>query len=593
MILQSLYNYYHVLLDDPECDIAPPGYSTAKVSFSLILSPEGELLDVRDLRISDGKKLIPRKLIVPEQPKRTSGILPFFLCDNAGYVLGLDEKHGKKKFEEFIGLQKKILEYCSCTEAHAVIKFLDSWDVFDALEHPVLKSFYKDIAKANLVFQVDGSYSYVHDVPEIKAAWEKHLRGKTAEYEADCLVTGKKAAIAAVHPSIKGVYGAQSSGAALVSFNIPSFKSYGKEQSYNAPVSEEAAFGYTTALNHLLSDLRHRIPIADTTTVFWAEKPGGMEEELFSFLLNPPVMEKEEKGEDSKVRDPETQKLLEDALKRVSMGLPIRNWRKDINGDMHFYILGLSPNNARIAVRFWHVDTLDGFAKKIGQHYSDLSIEGMKHDAMPVWMILKETAVQRDLKNVSPVLEGGIMRAILTGNLYPQTLYSSIINRIRSDHEINGIRAAVIKACLLRKARRYKNVNHIAEEELPMSLNAENGEVARELGRMFAILEKIQQNANPGINATIKDRYFNSASATPSIVFPQLMRLSNHHLAKMETGSKIYWENKVMEITSQIESFPARLSLEEQGLFILGYYHQRESFFKKQNAEEREDDSDV
>jgi len=590
MILQSLYNFYHVLLDDPDCEIAPPGYSAAKVSFSLILSHEGELLDVRDLRISNGKKALPRTLIVPEQPKRTSGTLPFFLCDNAGYVLGLDEKRGKVKYDAFCDFQKQILASCPSIEAHAVIKFLDTWDVEKASVHSIIKDLYKDIKNANLVFQLDGSYSYVHDVPEIKAVWERYLLGKTAEYEAICLVTGKKAKIANIHPSIKGVFGAQSSGAALVSFNIPSFKSFGKDQSYNAPVSEEAAFGYTTALNYLLADPKHRLSIIDTTTVFWAEKPGSLEEEIFSYLLNPPIFEEEEKDKNAMVRDQKTRQLLEDTLKRVSMGLPIKNWIANIDGDMHFYILGLSPNNARLAVRFWHMDTLNGFAEKIGQHYADLKIEGLKHDAIPVWMILKETAVRRELKNVSPILEGGIMRAILTGDLYPQTLYTSIINRIRSDHEINSIRAAIIKACLLRKAKKYRKVETISEEVLPMSLNARNGETARNLGALFAILEKIQQNANPGINATIKERYFNSASATPSTVFPQLMRLSNHHLAKLETGSRIYWENKVMENISQIENFPARLTLEEQGLFMLGYYHQRENFFNRKNEEKREDD---
>lgn len=589
MILQALYDYYKILLEDPDCEIAPPMYSPAKVSYSLILSQDGELLDVRDLRISSGKKNIPRTLIVPEQPKRTSGISPFFLCDNTGYVLGMEDKKGKEKFKTFCLLQEQILDSCSSPEALAVKCFIVKWNPDESTNHPVIKNCYNELMGSNVVFQLDSSYSYVHNTAEIKTAWEKHLKGISAEYEAHCLVTGNKSSIAKIHPNIKGIIGAQTSGAALVSFNIPSFRSFEKEQSYNAPVSEEAAFGYTTALNYLLADRKHRIPIIDTTTVFWAERPGGVEENLFSLLLNPPLLEADKsdaKDNTPLQRDTETALLLKDSLKRVSEGLPLRNWTDKIDGDVRFYILGLSPNNARIAVRFWHTDTLDGFASKIGQHYADLKIEGLRNDALPVWIILKETAVQRELKNVSPVLEGSLMRSILSGDLYPQTLYTSILSRIRADHEVNVVRAAILKACLLRKTRKFSNKKNISEEVISMSLNLSHGETAMQLGRLFAVLEKIQQNANPGINATIKDRYFNSASATPVSVFPQLLRLSNHHLAKLEDKYRIYWENQITKIASVLGNFPARMNLEEQGLFILGYYHQRESIYKKNEEKE-------
>lgn len=256
----------------------------------------------------------------------------------------------------------------------------------------------------------------------------------------------------------------------------------------------------------------------------------------------------------------------------------------NIDPGINFYVLGLSPNAARLAVRFWHVSTVGEISEKIGQHFNDLSIV-KSYDNDPefpgMWHLLRETAVQRKIENIAPLLSGAVMRSILTGALYPQSLLSSILNRIRADQEINYIRAAIIKACLVRKHRINNTV-----EEVTMTLNKDSTNIAYRLGRLFAALERVQRDAIPGANTTIKDRFYGSASATPRSVFPQLIRLAQHHIQKAQYGS--ITEKLIEEIMTSIESFPAHLSLDDQGMFALGYYHQRHAFYIKSSDRKEE-----
>jgi CRISPR-associated protein Csd1 len=384
---------------------------------------------------------------------------------------------------------------------------------------------------------------------------------------------------------------AQPSGASLVSFNEDAFASYGRTQSFNAPVGEDAAFGYATALNYLLRNEKHRIGIGGTTTAFWAERStNGLEEDLLGALFNP-VLDVESSEEETTaspriVRDPQTVKLLHDIFLRIKEGVSVKGNLAGINENTNFFVLGLAPNASRLAVRFWHMDQFGAFVERVAQHYRDILI--MKRfdrdpDLIPIWMILKETAPLGDSKRVAPLLGGVLMRSILTGAPYPMSLYSSIIARIRADHEINYVRSAVIKAFLVRKQRFYPNGG---KEELTVGLNTENRNAGYMLGRLFALLEKAQEDANPGINATIRDRYFGSASASPGSVFPILLRLVQHHISKAEWGWRT--DRQIGAVMSDIDQFPAHLSLDDQGQFALGYYQQRQALYSK--TEKKEDD---
>lgn len=599
MILQALFDYYNKLELDPESSISPPGYSVAKVSFALNISVTGELLELFDLRQDTCKKLLSSVMIVPKQIKRTKGVSANFLCDNAMYVLGFGLGKSNKiskvrvivktreKFEAFFQRQWEIIKGVDDLGAIAVLNFLKKWDFDTASSNEKIVKYLDDLLNgANLVFKLEGETGYIHERSEVKKAWEKLASKSNAEYETQCLVTGRMSSISRIHQNIKGVYGAISSGASLVSFGSVSFESFRKIQSFNAPVSDEATFKYTTALNYLLSNDRHRIWIGDTTIIFWAEKPSLKEENLMSELLNPFYNNDENARsaglEDLMQHNSQNIHLLKEILKELWDGRPFTEKLPDIDPEVNFFILGLAPNSGRLSVRHWHIDSFGRIAGKIAQHYADLSIEGLINECVSSWMILKEIAYQMDWRNASPILGGALLRSILTGELYPESLYSTVLSRIRADNKISPVRASVIKACLIRKTRIYNQKD--TEEVLTMGLNENSNNTAYRLGRLFALLEKAQHNAVPGLNATIKDRFLGAASASPARVFPQLLRLTQYHIAKAEYGGFI--DKKIEEVLSGIEEFPGHLNLEEQGKFVLGYYHQRHTIYKKNEQKE-------
>ena len=393
----------------------------------------------------------------------------------------------------------------------------------------------------------------------MKEVWLASLAHAEPGEEGMCLVSGEVAPIARLHPAIKGVAGAQSSGAALVSFNLDAFCSYDKSQNFNAPISQSRASAYTKALNHLLASNNNRVQVGDAATVFWTERASPVEG-FFGLILDP---------HDSAGDNQELAVFLESVREGK---LP-----HEIDPDIRFFILGLSPNAARLSVRFWHVSTVKDISEKLGQHFRDLSIV-RSFDTDPafpgMWRLLKETCNQKSKDGPPPLLGGAVMQAILNGTPYPQSLLSAVIGRIRAEQTINYMRAAIIKAVLVRKKRILNQ-----GVEIPMALDRENKNVAYLLGRLFAVLEKAQQDAIPGANATIKDRFYGSASATPRVVFPQLLRLAQHHIQKSDYGKSR--ERQIEEIVCEIEEFPAHLGLDEQGQFAIGYYHQRQDFYKK------------
>jgi CRISPR-associated protein Csd1 len=405
------------------------------------------------------------------------------------------------------------------------------------------------------------------------------LRVGTAETEAEgsnashgiCRVTGQDAEIERLHPAIKGVWGAQTSGANIVSFNLRAFESYGKEgrQGENAPVGRPAAFAYTTALNHLLGrDSTQRIQVGDASTVFWASADSSLEDSFASLFGEPP--------KDDPDRNTRAVKALYESVKQGSL-----NVSRDTT---QFFVLGLAPNAARISIRFWMTGTVLGFSQRIIEHFNDIAIEHAPYEPpfLSLFRLLASTALQGEAKNILPNLGGDTMRAILSGLPYPQTLLLGAIRRVRAEREVTYPRAALIKACINRKTRWG---NPATEEELHVSLDPANTNVGYRLGRLFSVLEKVQEEASPGLNATIRDRFYGAASSTPVTVFSNLLKLSKHHLAKIENrGRAVNLEKLIGEITNAIdgdEGFPNHLTIADQGRFAIGYYHQKQAFYTK------------
>ncbi len=578
MILQALVSHYETLAEQGK--VSRQGWCQAKVTYALELDTEGNLLGTIPLRREEnrGKKTVwgPQPMEVPEMVSRSSGISANFLCDNSKYLLGIDnEGSGKRVLECFQAAKEKherILERTEGKTAAAVKNFFAGWDPMKAKENSVLLEKWEDItAGGNLVFYVENQYA--QEDTEIRAAWEQSLQETGNETKGICLVTGKETEISRIHTVIRGVQGAQSSGAALVSFNAPSFESYGKEQSFNAPVGKYAMFAYTTALNYLLSQRNYVFMLGDTTILFWAEDGEAAYQDLFMGAMEP--------KEDN-------QEVLRGIFSNLQEGRGIDVDGIQINPEQRFFILGLAPNAARLSVRFFYQDHFGNILSNIKTHYEQMEIVRPSWDNIEflgIWKVLFETVNQKSKeKKPQPNMAASVFEAVLSGRKYPESLYSNVMIRIRAEQgRITRGRAAIVKACLIRN-----HGKQWTEEGSFVGLNEQCQDIAYVLGRQFAVLEAIQEDANPGLNATIRDRYFNSACAAPASVFPVLLKLKNSHIRKLETGKRIFYEKILTELQGMVEvkegqaaAFPRRLSLEEQGMFILGYYHQVQKRYTK------------
>lgn len=565
MILQALCKYYDILIKEGISDLPKEGYSIGKITFALILSQNGELTGIMDLREIQGKKTFPKQMLIPEQSGR-SGKNPraYFLCDNAKYVLGIGDDEQLSAFNRFRELHISLLG-----EENPIIKFLKNWNPEKAVDNVYIQKYKDELDKnPNIVFKIEGEIGYLHDNEEIFNAWYNKNDNDKEEVKMQCLITGKYETIARIHTPIKGVRNAQAAGASIVSFNDECFCSYGKESSYNAPIGKSSMFKYTTILKYMLNNSKYHFYVGDITVVFWAERT-GIYEDLLSELFNP---SNDKVSEETNEKDLQTRDLAMDIVKKYSMGLKLSKENYNLDPNTNVHILGISPNNARLSIAFYEENTFEYFIKRLIDHYNNLNIVG-NTKSIPVWMILNETLPKASKdKKISPVLGKSLMNSIFTGNLYPTSLYNAMISRIRADRDINYKRVAVIKACLIRKNNLYK-----IKEEISVSLNEDNSSVPYQLGRLFAVIEKAQKEAL-GIT-TIKDRYFTSASATPASVFPVMLKLSLHHTAKAEWGKSL--ENQKGKILKKIDQFPKHLTLDEQGEFILGYYHQTQAFYIK------------
>jgi CRISPR-associated protein Csd1 len=590
MILQRLAEHYDRIngSSDLAGEIATPGFSLQKISFCVVLEPNGRLNSLHSLQEQVGKQVVARQMAVPGQGKPSgSGINPCFLWDGAPYMLGYkaDDVDPERTAQSFEAFRKRHLDAEQTIDDpafSAVCAFLRSWSPERAQQHSKLLS---EIATNFGVFRIAGEQRYVHEA--ISPEFHHADPDPDGDMQGTCLVTGLHGTVARLHePKIKGIAGSQTSGALLVSFNAPSYESYGKSQSYNAPVSEDAVFKYANALNYLLNRKDRRISLGDATVVFWADHRTRLEEFVSDLLSDQPITKDSDAPEDQE-RVRQARHFVTQLRDGVAESDAI-----DEESQTKFYLLGLSPNASRISVRLWIEADVSELKRRLGQHLRDIELFYPREDLpLTVRRIVAATGrAETDPKGrlkgfdtgaVSPQLAGDLARSVLTGGAYPQSLLSTMLRRIRSDGEVHYSRVAAIKACLVRNSRLRGN-----PLEVSVKLDPNQSEAAYNTGRLFALLEKIQTDSAGGeLNSTIKDRYFSSASATPSLVFPRLFRLSQHHLAKLERGSRIFYERRLGEVMTKLDGFPGHLALEDQGKFVIGYFHQRQDLYTSRKKE--------
>lgn len=613
MILQALNELYHRLADDPAYEIAPPGFSPQKISLRIVLKPDGSLFAIEDARSPDEKgKLQNVVILVPGEGKSPgSGLNPCTLWDNTAYLLGYKkpDKDEKKAAKE----AARAIESFAASQAHhlalestindpsfsAVCRFFENWKPERISDFPHVA----DLGTGFGIFVIQGEKRAVHESKGVQEWWRSSFESEDSEPKqmAQCLLTGEVGPVARLHPKIKGVTGTQSSGAPLVSFNEKAYHSYLNlppheskgPQGKVSPISEEAAFRYGTALNSLLTGPRwkkHRIPIGDTTTVFWTEKP-TLVEDLFADIFSG-VSQAIEETQDV-TRRVQLQQLLE-AIRSGSC------YEERGESQTPFYILGLAPNAARISIRFFHRSTIADLVAKLHDHHDCMKIVRSATDPEfpSIRQILSQIRVLHRSEEDGAVtwkegrdgsdkfismIGGGLARSIVEGVAYPDALFSAVIRRSVIERRISYLRASTLKGILTR--------NH--KLTIPVMLDPENIHPAYLHGRLFAVLEKIQEEGyyaqtKQRLKSSIKEKYFSSACATPAAVFPRIETLSVHHQRHLNPGRKIQFDKVIAEIKWPLSGTKKTHSLVEQGVFILGYYHQRKALFQGDPSEEME-----
>lgn len=622
MILQALVRCYEALAERGELE--KEGWSPVKVSWGLELDADGQVKSLLPLGSRDTKsKQFSRTMTLPNKLKSTSRASSNFLWDNSEYILGLGKKENttEKNFQACVWRHQEILKDVKHPFAQAIVKFFDGWKPENSFENPIIKTNIKELIKGgNIVFVMEdsnGELQFAHDVPEIRRAWDETYISMGSEEVGRCLVTGEKTPIAILHPSISGVYGAKSFGALLISFNMEASESYGKEQGRNAPVGKYAAFAYGAALNYMVGHADFHGRLGDTTLVYWAEDAEPAYGSAFMAMMG---MGGEDKNEI-------TQKELSGVLTALCQGNTVKWENVPLNPKNRFYILGIAPNASRLSVRFFLQNSFDEFAQNYQKHQEDLDIVRPAFDereTLSMWALLGETVVKKNNKPpksqrqlVEEIKETAIkkpnkppkfqrqlveemLNAILTGSPYPSTLFTQVEIRIRAEKEINRGKAAIIKAYLRRNVVEQQRKNaHVYEEVLGVELNiSKTTYLPYRLGRLFAVLEALQleafrdgNNKDSKPNTTIKDQFFSSACATPVVAFPMIVDRAQKYLRKLKAKNKEglarYYSSMMDEIIGNFgESYPAHLSLEDQGIFQIGYYHQRQRMYAKKEEKD-------
>lgn len=589
MILQRLAEHY-----DRIPGITPPGFSVQKVSFCIVLHPDGKLNMFQSMLRQEGRFARPQQIYLPGQTKSSgSGLNPCFLWDRLPYLLGFSfdpspekQQRASEAFESFRTKHLRLRATFNDPRFDAVCRFLSEWDPANAGQHEDLS---REITRDCGVFRIEGEMQYLHSLFDLPEEEDRHPRRQKSlgGQLSQCLITGRETKIARLHkPEIKGVKGARSQGVPMVSMNEAAYMSYGKDQSYNAPVGESTVFRYANALNHLLKE--RRFFLGDMTVVYWADhaENGALMEAALSELFGGPIGQEASAGPEE---DLERVRQAHVLLTQLRDGTLMTSLKLEGNST-RFFILGLSPNASRLSVRLWVEADAAEMQRRLGWHLKDVALKDRNEDTQLTLRRMVAASGRWDARKrryetdaVSPHLAGDLARSVLTCAAYPQSLLATMVRRIHSDTEIDFARVSTIKACLVRNSRLRG-----FPLEVPMELDVNHSDTAYRCGRLFAILEKSQHRAQfesggGELNSTIKDRYFSSASTTPALVFPRLFRLNQHHLAKLKTGSKMYLERLIAEVMSEPFDFPQLLSLPEQGRFIIGYFQQYQNLQTKRD----------
>ena len=604
MLISALCEYYDELAKEGKA--VPEGYSEQDVHYLIALKPDGTIDDIIDYRIKTTHKdkkgkvkeqFAPRSITLPQRTEKTS-IDSNIIEHRPLYIFGLnfeknvftpDDKTNKarKSHEAFVKANLEFIDGMDSPLINAYRNFILNWIPENEMDNHALIALGKEYKNAYFAFCLSGYPEHlIQDEPKIKDKITVLKADNVSDdgQKSQCAVMGEELPIARIHSKINGIAGGLSSGTVLIGYKASAGCSYGNEQSYNSNISVEAMKKYTTALNSLLSEKKHKTIIDDTTVVYWAT--GGSVNndccDLFNSFFNDTTNSEEDKMDIS-----QTDQMLSDTFNLAREGRITRERISDLTGigeNIDFYIVGFKPNSSRLALKFIYRRRFADILFSIAKHQEDMYITGIKK-SVPFW-ILKKELVSPKANNLSidASLLSAVFKSILYGSPYPNYLLSTLVSRVKTDQYINAVRAGAIKAYINRQARAVNK-----KEELTVALDINNTNQAYLCGRLFAVLEKIQRISLNGneINRTIKDAYFASAASKPSLVFPKLLSLSQNHIKKLNDGNKVFYSKMVQEIISKIDGeFPDTLMLTDQGKFMIGYYHQVQAFFEKNNKEE-------
>lgn len=598
MLIQALCAYYDLLAEAGK--VTPAGYSKVRIHYLIHLTPEGEIAGISnyqellEAKSPKGKqKWIPREELMPERTEKP-GIDANIVEHRPLYLFGLSQEGEKLTPEDKTGKAKKshkalvesnldFLEGLDSPVIHAYRRFLENWRPEQETENPYLLGLGKDYTKANYIFCAEGRPDLLlHQDPLLKAKWEEERKEKEEEKEvmtAQCAITGQQETVARIHGKIKGVAGGLATGSVLIGFNNPSECSYGREQSYNSNISETAMKKYTEALNYLLGSDRHKTLVDDVTVIFWAMDASEKSEILLQEMLFG--------GNNDSLQAEQAELMLQNFMKEVEKGTltaKALSAMQDLDPDTDFYMLGLKPNSSRLALKFIYHRKAADILYNVAKFQQDMQMFETSR-VTHIYQIKRELVSPKSTdKKVNSAMMARLFEAILYDRKCPQSLLSTIVKRIQTDASdenipFNPVRAGILKTCINRS-------NKKKEEQITMGLNEANENQAYVCGRLFAILEKLQGEASGELNKTIKNTYFTAASVNPALVFPKLIRLAQNHLNKLKYPR--YFNDQIAEVMDKLQDkFPDRLSLQEQGMFEIGYYQEYHS--KKNTVEKKEE----
>jgi len=600
MIISSLCEYYGYMAKNGK--VLRDGYSSIEITHLICLDENGELKEILSLGKKEGKKDVYPDMLFPLRTQK-SGIDANFIEHRPLYIFGLNYENGsfvpedkthkaEKSHEAFVKRNLAIVKEMKAPPVKAYGLFIEKWNPAEQTQNPCLLALGGGYSTARFAFCLSGRINEcLQDEPEVKAKWEREFSESQdidVSVTAVCPVYGEELSVARLHDKIKGISGGQASGCLLVCFKNDSENSYGKKQSYNSGISVRAMKEYTEALNYLLKSPEHHTYMDGMTVCYFAltDREDDYIQALdFVFDFSSASSNKTEKENDAE----NVEAALHGTAKLISKGKRVDfSYFDRLDESVRYCIFGLVPNGSRIMVKFCYLDIFENLRKNIGKWHNDFSV-GDQVGAPEFRRIRKQLLSPNTSDNLPPDITECLLRSAVNGTPIPEKIFETVIRRIKTDSDteklhsikLNDIRIGLLKTCLNRKKKDSK-------EEITVSLNLGNKNPAYLCGRLFAVLEKIQQDAAGGtLNKTIRDTYFSSAAATPAVTFAILMKLSGAHQAKLSDGARINYTRLIGGIVDGLEEFPKTLSLEQQGNFIIGYYQQNRSLYTaKNNMEE-------